>query len=141
MEIIFENKISVEDFNFLRKSVGWDEVEDALAKNSIENALYIIAALINGKTIGLAIVMGDKGYTVIIRDVIVLPEHQGKGIGKELMQKAMDYIRKTYLQKGQKIFVNLMAAKNRESFYKKFGFEERPNEKVGAGMSQMIEYE
>ncbi|GHT58447.1 hypothetical protein AGMMS50239_03010 [Bacteroidia bacterium] len=85
--------------------------------------------------------MGDKGYTVIIRDVIVLPEHQGKGIGKELMQKAMDYIRKRYLQKGQKVFVNLMAAKNRESFYKQFGFEERPNEKVGAGMSQMIEYE
>ena len=28
-----------------------------------------------------------------------------------------------------------------EPFYKKFGFEERPNDKVGAGMTQWITYE
>jgi len=36
------------------------------------------------------------------------------------------------------VFVNLMAAKGQESFYKQFGFEERPNEKDGAGMAQWV---
>ena len=35
-------------------------------------------------------------------------------------------------------FVNLMTAFERESFYSQFGFETRPNEKLGAGMTQLI---
>jgi len=31
-----------------------------------------------------------------------------------------------------------MSAKGRETFYKQFGFEERPNEKLGVGMTQWI---
>lgn len=34
--------------------------------------------------------------------------------------------------------VNLMAAKGKEPFYKKFGFIERPNDKHGAGMIQYL---
>jgi len=49
MDIIFGNKISVEDFNNLRKSVGWDEMELKLASKTIENALFIITAIFEGK--------------------------------------------------------------------------------------------
>jgi len=138
MGIKFENTISVDDFNFLRKSVGWSEIEKNLALKGIENALFIITAIVNGKTIGLTRVSGDGGYTIFITDVIVLPEYQNKGIGKQLMTKAMNFINENYLEKGQSVFVNLMSAKGRESFYKQFGFEERPNETVGAGMAQWM---
>ena len=36
------------------------------------------------------------------------------------------------------VFVNLMSAKGRESFYKQFVFIERPDDKFGAGMTQWI---
>jgi GNAT superfamily N-acetyltransferase len=137
----FGNKISVEDFNFLRKSVGWNEIENSLALKTVKNALFIITAIIDKKIVGLTRVSGDGGYTILITDVIVIPEYQGKGIGKKLMEKAMDYIRNDFLQKGQTVFINLMAAKGRELFYKKYGFEERPNERVGAGMTQWIKKE
>jgi len=141
MDIKYGNKISIEEFNFLRKMVGWNEIEKNLTEKSIENALFIITAIIDGKVVGLTRVSGDGGYTVLISDVIVLPEYQGKGIGKTLMTEAMKYIKNQFLEKGQTVFVNLMSAKGKESFYKKFGFEERPNDKVGAGMSQWINYE
>ena len=141
MDIIFGNKISVEDFNNLRKSVGWGEMEFKLASKTIENALFIITAIFKGKIIGLTRVSGDGGYTVLIQDVIVLPDYQNRGIGKELMSKAMAFINKTFIEKGQTIFVNLMSAKGRESFYEKYGFEKRPNDKFGAGMSQWIKKE
>ena len=134
-----ENKISVDDFNFLRKSVGWNEIEDNLALKTIENALFIITAISNEKIIGITRVSGDGGYAIFITDVIVLPEYQGKGIGKKLMKRAMDFIKNDFLQKGQGACINLMAAKGKESFYKKFGFGERPNNNVGAGMDQWIE--
>jgi GNAT superfamily N-acetyltransferase len=141
MDIKFENTISVEDFNYLRESVKWNAIEKKLALKGIENALFIVRAIIDGKTIGLTRVSGDGGYNIFITDVIVLPEYQNKGIGKQLMTKAMNFINEKYLEKGQSIFVNLMSAKGRESFYKQFGFEERPNETVGAGMSQWIKKE
>ena len=56
-----------------------------------------------------------------------------------MMCKVMAFIRNS-LEERQFIFVNLMVAKNRESFYAPFGFEARPNEKVGAGMTQYIYY-
>jgi GNAT superfamily N-acetyltransferase len=141
MDIKYGNKISIDEFNFLRKAVGWNEIEKNLAEKSIENALFIITAIIDEKIIGLTRVSGDGGYTVFIADVIVLPEYQGKGIGKILMTEAMKYIKEHFLEKGQEVFVNLMSAKGKESFYKKFGFEERPNDKVGAGMTQWLKYE
>jgi GNAT superfamily N-acetyltransferase len=138
MDLTFGNNITVDEFNFLRKSVGWNEIENNLALKGIENSLFIITAVIDGKTIGLARVCGDGGYNIWINDMIVLPEYQKKGIGKKLMNKAMDYIKNKFLQNGQSVFVNLMSAKGRETFYQKFGFEVRPNEKVGSGMSQWI---
>ena len=81
--------------------------------------------------------VSDGGYIAIIVDVIVLPDFQGKGIGKTMMEKAMDYIKRN-INEGNFVFVNVMAAKDKESFYSQFGFETRPNEKVGAGMTQYI---
>jgi GNAT superfamily N-acetyltransferase len=138
MDLMFGNKITVDEFNFLRESVGWNKIEEKLAQKGIENSLFIITAIIAGKTIGLARVCGDGGYNIWINDMIVLPEYQKKGIGKNLMNKAMDYIKNEFLQNGQSVFVNLMSAKGKETFYQKFGFEKRPNEKVGSGMSQWI---
>jgi GNAT superfamily N-acetyltransferase len=138
MDIKYGNKISVDEFIFLRKSVGWGEMEMKLASKTIENALFIVTAIFEDKIIGLTRVSGDGGYTVLIQDVIVLPDYQNRGIGKELMTKAMEFIKETFIEKGQYIFVNLMSAKGKESFYEKYGFEKRPNEKFGAGMSQWI---
>ena len=45
------------------------------------------------------------------------------------------------MKSGYRIMVSLKAAKGKESFYKKFGFIERPNEDFGPGMHQWIEGE
>ena len=137
MEINYINQISVKDYNYLREAVGWHKVEEKQALVGIQNSAFLISAVHDDKPVGLARVVGDGGYIVIIVDVIVLPEYRGKHIGKTMMQKVMEYITNS-LQDGQWVMVNLMAAKERESFYSQFGFETRPNEKAGAGMAQYI---
>lgn len=137
MDIKYANSITAEDYNYLRKSVEWPELEHKQAQTGINNSLFIISAIVGNKTVGVTRVVGDGGYIAVIVDVMVLPDFQGNGIGKTMMKKAMKYIRST-VSEGQFVFVNLMAAKDRESFYSQFGFEVRPNEKVGAGMTQYI---
>jgi len=137
MTIDYKNDISVQDYNFLRKSVGWNEININQAKVGISNSLYLITANNMNKTIGLVRVVGDGGYIAVIVDVIVLPEYQGKGIGKSLIQKIMELINND-LKEGESVFVNLMAAKGKEPFYRQFGFIDRPNEIMGCGMTQWI---
>ena len=139
MDVQYVNHLSVEDYNYLRKSAQWSEVEGKQAAIGIHHSAFLIAAVVNGKTVGMARVVSDGGYIAIIVDVVVLPDYQGKGIGKAMMQKIMDYLNGT-LEKGQFVFVNLMAAKNKEPFYASFGFEVRPNDNVGAGMTQYLHY-
>jgi ribosomal protein S18 acetylase RimI-like enzyme len=82
-------------------------------------------------------VVSDGGYIAYIADVIVLPEYRRMGIGKTMIGMAMQYIRDSMCE-GETVFVNLMAAKEKEPFYRQFGFEERPNEKHGSGMTQYL---
>jgi GNAT superfamily N-acetyltransferase len=83
-------------------------------------------------------VIWDRGYVVYIADVIVRPEYQGQGLGREVMTSIMNEIR-GYLKPGYRIMISLMAAKGKEEFYKKFDFIGRPNEMTGEGMFQWIE--
>lgn len=137
MDISYVNDISVEDFNFLRESVGWSVFDKDLAYKGLQNSVYKIAAILNGKTIAFARVISDGGLVAFIADVMVLPEHQGKGIGTEIMNRVMDYI-KDSLTVEQRLSVNLMAAKGKDDFYLQFGFNKRPSDNYGCGMTQVL---
>ncbi len=137
MNIKFTNKISVEDYNNLRSSAGWTIIDPSQAQTGINNSLYIVTAKCLEKSIGLVRVVGDGGYICMLVDVIVLPEYQGKGIGRKLMEAAMNYIYSS-LKEGQTVYVNLMSVHGKEPFYEKFGFTKRPIGNLGSGMTQWI---
>jgi N-acetylglutamate synthase-like GNAT family acetyltransferase len=107
------------------------------AQSGIDRSDYIIAAKKEDKTIGMARVLTDSGCVALILDVVVLPEYQGNGIGNTMLRMIMSYIERN-LDEGEIAYVALMAAKGKEGFYQKFGFEERPNDHHGAGMTQWI---
>ena len=50
----FRNSISVEDYNRLRKSAGWKEIEPNQARGSIENSAFLVSVIIDGETVGMA---------------------------------------------------------------------------------------
>jgi GNAT superfamily N-acetyltransferase len=133
----FLNRISVEEYNALRRSVGWPEIERNQAHTGLINTIYQLAAVEDGKTVGMARLVGDGGYVNYIADVVVHPDCQGRGLGKSMVQKILDYIDGN-LKAGQTAFICLMAASGKEAFYEKLGFARRPNETVGCGMNLWI---
>lgn len=70
-----------------------------------------------------------------IYEAIVIPEYQGNGLGRVIMEQVMDFIHEQ-LKPGYKFMVSLCSAKGKDEFYKKFGFVSRPNDAFGPGMHQ-----
>lgn len=138
IKIEYVNTLSIEDYNNLRKTVGWREVSDRKAKIGLEKAIFITVAMIDNKPIGMARIVGDGGYFMLIVDVAVLPQWQGQGIGKSLMKQVMLYIDQS-IEENENVFVSLIAAPERDSFYEQFGFKACPHgDLMGRGMYQYI---
>lgn len=138
MKINYINEISAENYTLLRASVGFREIPLSQAVKGLRNTSYLIAALDGSSPVGMARLLWDGGYTAFLADVIVHPDYQGLHIGKTMVDKIIDYVY-SQMEPGDKVLINLEAAKGKEPFYLKFGFEQRPNEEHGAGMSQWIE--
>ena len=60
--------------------------------------------------------------------MIVLPELQGQGWGARIMDAVMRYVEAS-ARPGS--FIGLMAAKNAEGFYLRYGFERREDDRPG----------
>lgn len=129
--ISFTNKISIENYKMLRRAVGFKEVSVRQAKIGLKNSIIVVAEK-EKKVIGMARLITDGGYFYFIVDVIVLPEFQGQGIGRQIISRLMDYVDSSILDK-EIGFASLIAADGKSGFYKKFGFND------ANGMSQYIE--
>ena len=137
MNIEYVNYISVEDYTLLRDSVGFRKIPFRQATRGLKNTAYQVAAKDGDRVIGMARILWDGGYTAYLADVIVHPEYQGRHIGQQMVKNIVGYLR-SQLEPGESILFSLGAAKEKEPFYLKLGFENRPNGHQGAGMSQWL---
>ena len=119
---------TVAEIKAFHTAVGWDNVDDEATATALNNSLFGCTVLHNGKAIGCGRVIGDGGMYFYIQDIIVLPEYQGRGIGKTIMNEVMNFINQTAKPNA---FIGLMSAKDKAGFYVKFGFAERPPGRPG----------
>lgn len=64
-------------------------------------------------------VVGDGGCFFQVVDIAVSPEHQGRGLGKLVMQEIMNYIAFNVPESG---YVSLIADGKAQDLYAQFGF-------------------
>ncbi|RPI91069.1 MAG: N-acetyltransferase [Chloroflexi bacterium] len=129
---IVEKLPQPEEYNWLREQVGWRTNPEDVIRKAPPTSLYGVCAYQAGQLVGMARVIGDAGLVYYIQDVIVVPECQRQGIGTQLMDRVMGYIRK---HASHNTIVGLMSAKEKEAFYERYGFTVRPTERLGAGMT------
>ena len=129
---IVENKLDVETYLDIRASVHWKVLRKEQAEKALNNSLYTVMAVENGKTIGM-------GRIVIcyIQDFVVRPEYQGTSIGRKMMERLIAHVEELRMDQSE-MMLCLMCAKGRERFYEKFGFIGRPTENLGPGMIQYL---
>lgn len=131
------NELSPELYLCLYRSVGWDAPGLDQIEKALEGSLATFCACDGDMPVGMARLMGDGGMSFYIKDFAVLPDYQGQGVGRALMNAMESWI-KEQLQPGWAVSLELISSKGREFFYAKLGFEQRPNDWDGAGMMKMV---
>ncbi len=131
-----ENQLNYEIYCSLRESVNWKNNLEEQTRKALENSYYDLVVFDEEIPVGMARVVGDGTYHVIV-DVIVSPVYQGRGIGKSLIRKVTDYIEESTFD-GSRVSVQLIAEKGKEPFYEKQGFKLIPHEYCGSGMRKVI---
>ncbi len=137
MNIELKNNIEVDEYNNLREQVGWNKTDVKRVEKALNESAFIKKALVDNKAVGMARVISDGIYALIV-DVVVSPMYQNKGIGKMLINALLKDI-KDSINEGESISVNLVSMKDKEKFYEKCGFQKIPYDYTGYGMKKKIE--
>lgn len=135
--IIHENKLTANQFVELQEAVGFGRPNLKQIEIALENSFYSVSVEMDGKIIGMGRIVGDGARIFYLQDIFIHPKYQRRGIGTEIVKKLLVYIDNLQLEDCN-IMVGLMAAKEKEAFYEKFGFKKRPNERQGSGMMMNI---
>lgn len=118
----------VEDYCNLRIKAGLSPKSVNAAKIAMKNTWYGIHLKDKNKTIGMGRIVGDGGCHFQIVDIAVLPEYQGEGLGKVIMESLMDYYTKNALKTS---YLSLIADGDAKYLYEKFGFKPTAPKSIG----------
>ena len=112
------NQVTAKELIEVFESVEWRKSEKNIVQ-AFQNSYYI-TAYDGEKLVGFKRAISDNCYYTNIFDVIVRPEYQGRGIGKNMMLMLKEKFSGTYFF--------LTYTEGRKAFYEKCGFE--PNERA-----------
>lgn len=100
----------------LREAVGWNRMENCY-KNELMTSFLHISVYDGEKLIGYIDTVSNGVTDAYIQDLMVHPAYQGKGIGTELMNRMIAYLkeRKVYM-------ISVVFEEKLLPFYRNFGF-------------------
>ncbi|SDA76481.1 Acetyltransferase (GNAT) domain-containing protein [Lachnospiraceae bacterium G11] len=130
---IVENVLTPEDFVRLRTATGFTDIPLPHATRALKNGLVNVSALCDGELVGMGRLVGDGAMYWYLQEIIVLPEYQGQGIGRKIVNYLVEYVI-LHSSTGKFTTIGGVSAKGKEGFYQKMGFEIIPN-----GIKKMVE--
>ena len=111
---------SADDYIRIRLAAGLSEKTEEAAEKGLRNSLFAATVFHNSEPVGIGRVIGDGGCFFEVVDIAVLPEHQGRGLGRRIMASLMNYI---HTHAPRSAYVSLMADHGTPAFYERFGFQ------------------
>lgn len=128
---IYENKLTAKQFFDVRTEVAFKEYPIESIEKALKNSVYVVHIEIDGEVAGIGRIIGDDEIAFLVKDVVIAPKFQGKGLGTIIMKRILRYIEENACEGA---YIGLMSSSGKEDFYKKLGFDIRPNETMGSGM-------
>ena len=122
-----------EEYRRLRMTAGLTARSRAAAEAGLPNTVAgAVVRTDDGVAVAMARAVGD-GLNYEVVDVAVDPEHQGRGLGKQVMAALMDQLRAIAPAEA---YVSLIADGEAHRLYAQYGFE--PTAPASIGMAQWI---
>ena len=112
----YNEPVSAKALSDLREAVGWNRMEKEY-ENPLMTSYYHIAVYEKEELIGYIDSVSNGVTDAYIQDLMVHPDYQGKGVGTDLMNKMIQYL------KEKRIYIISVVFEERlKPFYDKFGF-------------------
>ena len=112
------NNIDWNEISNIFELVDWGHRLPGDIKNAFQKSSVTCFITKNNAVLGFGRSVDDGKYYALLVDIVVHPNHQGKGIGKmivnEIKNRLIGYN-----------FITLTAAPNKERFYQKLGWEKQ----------------
>ncbi|WP_320202879.1 GNAT family N-acetyltransferase [Agrobacterium rosae] len=119
---------SVEEYLHLRAIAGPSAFSADAARAGLSGTIYSVIVLQNDVAVGMGRLIGDGGCFFQVVDIAVHPEHQGRGLGKSIMDAIMTYVSN---ELPTTAYVSLIADVPANTLYEKFGFVETAPRSLG----------
>ena len=116
-----------ETFAALRDATGMTARSLEGIEAGLPNSLFGAVAVHepSGETVGMGRIVGDGGTVYLLSDIAVHPDHQGRGLGTQIVERLEAYLER---EAPPKAYVTLIA--DVDGFYERFGYENvRPTSK------------
>jgi len=112
------HEVSPEELLVLFKSAWWTASRDLDGVTAmLERSDVVFALRVEGRLAGFARVLTDGVYLAMVLDVVVAPEHRGRGFGAALMDAIVNYP----MVSGARS-VELVCQPELMPFYRRWGF-------------------
>lgn len=116
------NALTAEEFIELWESVWGSGPTPEQTRLAMEHTLFRVSFYDGRRVVAMARMIGDMGLDYYIKDVVVRPEYQGQGIGRQLVQELLRFVQEHGIS-GTQVFVELCAMPDKIPFYERFGFD------------------
>ena len=100
----------------LRQHVGWAPLEARVA-SALEGSYAHFSVLEDGEPVAFARVVSDGSLYALIVDVMVHPAHQGRGLGRQLLEHTLNALEEDGIRTVQVVYDPAL-----EGFYRDLGF-------------------
>jgi GNAT superfamily N-acetyltransferase len=112
----------LDELKKLTTSVGWSSDNlDKSVRKQLKSVVFAVVAedKLSKEIVGCALLMGDKVSFYYVKDVIVHPAWQRKGVGTAMMKEISQWAEK---KAPDNATIGLFTGDHLASFYKQFGF-------------------
>jgi len=117
--------LQIEGVLELYRLQGWwgslGDQDPALAGAIIRGSHCFVIASHEGCLVGMGRTISDRASDAYIQDLIVHPEHRGRGIGKRMVQELVGRLQSDGLG-----WIGLVAEAGTWDFYRRIGFADMP---------------
>lgn len=119
----------------LRAACGWGDISLETAEQALNRSVFDVTCFDSPHLVAIGRVVGDGALYFYLQDIVVRAAYQNQSLGKDLMRRLLE---QTTKRAAAGATIGLMCAYGKEGFYEKFGFTQRPSEKLGAGMTMFL---
>ncbi|MGA4837922.1 GNAT family N-acetyltransferase [Streptomyces sp. G45] len=119
---------SVETYLRLRSESGLSARTSEAVRAGLAHTWYAVTVCHGEEVVGMGRVVGDGGCVFQIVDICLLPDHQGRGLGKRIMAALVGELER---RAPKSAYVSLIADGDARFLYEKFGFRDTAPASIG----------